>query len=69
MPDMNANGNELRMAVDADTIGLKSLYFNALVALGTDGDLGAGIDYIDRHNNKPVRNRHSFLKTVVGRCL
>lgn len=48
--DMDADGNELRMAVDPDTVGLEDLNLNALISFGTDNDFGTGIGYVDRHN-------------------
>lgn len=50
VPDVDADSNELRMAVDPDTVGLENLYLNTLVSFRSDNDFGTGIGYVDRHN-------------------
>ncbi len=50
VPDMDADSNELRMAVDPDTVGLEDLYLNTLFPFRSDNDFGTGIGYVDRHN-------------------
>ena len=50
VPDVDADGNELRMAVDPDTVGLEDLYLNTLVSFRSDNDFGTGSGYVDRHN-------------------
>ena len=48
--DMDADGNELRMTVDPDTVGLEDLNFNTLVPFRSDNNFGTGSGYVDRHN-------------------
>ena len=48
--DVDADGNELRMAVDSDTVRLEDLYLNTLVSFRSDNDFGTGSGYVDRHN-------------------
>ena len=50
VPDMDADSDELRMAVDSDTVRLEDLYLNTLVSFRSDNDFGTGSGYVDRHN-------------------
>ena len=47
---MDADCDELGMAVDADTVGLEDLDLNSLVSFRSDDDFGSGIGDVYGHN-------------------